>query len=451
MAVNRRLLFWVIKAYIRKSWRSILISFLLGLTFFFVLLYGFRYFHSLLPVSKKVSIGIVGAYTQDNLPPIVMERLSRGLTKVAADGSISPDIASSWKISDNGKAYTFYLKPDLTFTNGKRVDAASINYNFADVAIEKPDKRTIVFKLKDAYAPFLITVSKPIFSSGFTGVSDYTVENIKLNGNFVQSITLVSTKNRFDTIRYQFYPSEEALKMAFLLGEISQAVGLTNTKVKDTDFTSFHNTQVKQETDYTHLVTLFFNTTDETLSDKKLRLALTYAMPQTFATGEKAFLPYSPKSIFYHKALPKREQDIVHAKELLGIEADTKPEKKYTLTIATLKKHTDTAKAIAASWKQLGVETKVEEVEGIPSKFQIFLGDFSIPRDPDQYTLWHSDQMNNITQYKNLRIDKLLEDGRKVVDLETRKKLYTDFQKYLMDDSPAWFLYFPTEYQLTKK
>ena len=73
-----------------------------------------------------------------------------------------------------------------------------------------------------------------------------------------------------------------------------------------------------------------------------------------------------------------------------------------------------------------------------------------MPQDPDQYVLWHSDQRNNITHYKNLRIDKLLEDGRSISDIEKRKKIYADFQKYLTDDAPASFLYFPKEYNLSK-
>lgn len=62
-----------------------------------------------------------------------------------------------------------------------------------------------------------------------------------------------------------------------------------------------------------------------------------------------------------------------------------------------------------------------------------------MPKDPDQYILWHSDQVNNIVRYKNLRIDKLLEDGRSVTNINERKEIYSDFQKYLMDDLPASF------------
>ena len=122
-----------------------------------------------------------------------------------------------------------------------------------------------------------------------------------------------------------------------------------------------------------------------------------------------------------------------------------------TLTIKTLRQYKTAADAIAKTWKGLGIDTKIEEVDTLPDTYQVFLGDFSIPKDPDQYTLWHSAQQNNITRYKNLRIDKLLEDGRKTSDINERKSLYDDFQKYLMDDAPAAFLYFPMQYDVKRK
>ena len=80
----------------------------------------------------------------------------------------------------------------------------------------------------------------------------------------------------------------------------------------------------------------------------------------------------------------------------------------------------------------------------------MFLGDFPVLNDPDQYTLWHSRQPTNITNYKNLRIDKLLEDGRQTSNQNDRKIIYNDFQKYLIDDMPAIFLYFPYTFSLTR-
>lgn len=453
VVIRKRLIFWLIKAYIKKSGKVILLSFLVGLLIFFGLLFGSRHYFKFIPIEKKTSIGIVGAYTQNNLPPIVLNKLSRGLTSVEKDGSIKPDLAESWKEMDSGKTYVFQLKQNIYFNDGQQVTSDKIFYNFSDVSVEKPDKYTIIYKLKDVYTPFLVTVSKPIFTNGFTGVSDYHISDIKLNGNFVQSLTLSSKKNRFERIRFQFYPSEEALKMAFLLGEVSEAVGLTNASFKNISFDTFSNTEAKQQVNYSRLVTMFYNTADSVLSDKRFRLALSYALPNDYTYGQKTYMPYLPSSIYYNHDVPTRTQDYPHAKALLDStnsasgSATTLP----TLTIKTLKKYRPTADAISASWKQLGITTTIEEVDSIPSAFQIYLGDFNLPQDPDQYSLWHSSQLNNITKYKNLRIDKLLEDGRKTVSVEERKKLYADFQKYLMEDAPASFLYFPYEYDVVRK
>jgi peptide/nickel transport system substrate-binding protein len=449
---RRRLIFWLIKAYIKKSKKILLFSFLFGLIVFSTLLFGSRYFSKLIPTTKKVTIGVVGAYRQDNLPPVVVNYLSRGLTSVQEDGSIKPDLASSWDITDKGKTYTFHLKQNEYFRDGKEVTSDSIAYNFSDVTIEKPDKYTLVFKIKEIYSPFLVTVSRPVFKKGYVGVGNYQIEDIKLNGNFIQSMAIVSVKDKFDRKQFIFYPTEEALKTAFLLGEITEASGIDEDNLQSIPFDKFPNTKVTKGSTYSRLVALFFNTTDGVLSDEKIRLALSYAVPNDFKEGYRAHLPYSPKSIFYNTDVPEKEQDFEHAKLLLS-SANTASDsaQKIFLTIKTLRKYKSTAESIAASWKNIGVETKIEEVDSIPDQFQIFLGDFNLAKDPDQYTLWHSEQPNNITKYKNLRIDKLLEDGRKTVNIEERKQIYADFQKYLVDDVPAIFLYFPTEYRLVRR
>ena len=141
-----------------------------------------------------------------------------------------------------------------------------------------------------------------------------------------------------------------------------------------------------------------------------------------------------------------KSQDITHAKVLIESAMETASSEAPLLKMKVLKKYTTTAKEIVEQWRKVGIKADIEEVSTIPDSFQIYLGDFNVPRDPDQYSLWHSNQVNNITRFKNLRIDKLLEDGRRNVDLTDRLQIYTDFQKYLIDESPAAFLYFPITY-----
>lgn len=455
MVVRKRLIFWLVRAYIRKSGKVILFSFLAGLIFFSIFLFSSRFLADLIPVYKKSIIGVTGAYTRDSLPPFILEKISRGLTAVGDSGAVKPSIASSWEILNNGKTYIFHLKKDQYFSDGRKITAGLINYNFSDVVVERPNESTIVFKLKDRYSPFLITVSRPIFQPGFIGAGDYKIDDINLNGDFIQSLTLSRVKDRFDITIYEFYPSAEALKYAYVLGEVSQALGLDNLAFGKVSLALFGNSIITKKINYNKLVTLFYNNNDSVLSDKKVRLALSYALPVDYPEGEKVFLPYSPASIYYNKDLEDKNQNYPHAKLLLSASsiasdsAGVSP--KINLTIKTLPAYKNTAEKLAKSFSNIGVRISIEEVNTIPTNFQMYLGDFILSKDPDQYPLWHSDQPKNITKYKNLRIDKLLEDGRKTDDLNSREKIYSEFQKFITEDVPASFLYFPLEYEVARK
>lgn len=455
MVVRKRLIFWLIRAYIRKSGRIILFSFLAGLIFFSIVLFSSKFFANIIPVYKKSIIGVSGAYTRDSLPPFIAEKISGGLTAVGDSGEVKPSVASSWEIINDGKTYVFHLKKDQYFSDGRKITSSLINYNFSDVSIERPNESTIVFKLKDSYSPFLITVARPLFQPGLVGTGDYKINDINLNGDFIQSLTLSSVKDRFDIIKYIFYPSIEALKYAYALGEVTQAIGLDDLAFDNTSFALFSNSNITKKTNHNKLVTLFYNNNDGVLSDKKVRIALSYALPNDYPEGEKVFLPYSPNSIYYNKDLEDKTQNYAHAKLLLSASNtasdSASTQQKINLSIKTLPKYKTLAEKIAKSFSNIGVKISIEEVNSIPTNYQMYLDDFILSKDPDQYPLWHSDQPRNITKYKNLRIDKLLEDGRKTNDLSSRKKIYFEFQKFLIEDVPASFLYFPIEYDVRRK
>ncbi len=110
------------------------------------------------------------------------------------------------------------------------------------------------------------------------------------------------------------------------------------------------------------------------------------------------------------------------------------------------------AENIAKYWGEIGIDTSIQVSSVIPDEFQSFLAVFDIPSDPDQYSFWHSTQeQTNITEYKSPRIDKLLEDGRSELNTDERKKIYLDFQRFLVEDSPAIFLYHPKNYNIKRK
>jgi peptide/nickel transport system substrate-binding protein len=67
--------------------------------------------------------------------------------------------------------------------------------------------------------------------------------------------------------------------------------------------------------------------------------------------------------------------------------------------------------------------------------------------DPDVYAYWDSSQIGdpglNISQYANNKVDKLLEDARRLSDNAKRREKYTEFQRLIREDVPAVFLYTP--------
>src|SRR3990172_3127278 len=185
---RKRLIFWLLRAYVKKWGKTIIASFALGFIIILVLFFNKNLLLSKAPVISSQSVGIAGIYSSrdipNNLPDIVQARTSRGLTKISSYGEVLPDIAQSWEIKDDGKTFIFYLNEGIYFSDGKEVDSASINYNFEDVSIERPAKHVIVFKLKDKYSPFLVTLANhKVYKKNYTGVSDYKISEIKKNGD----------------------------------------------------------------------------------------------------------------------------------------------------------------------------------------------------------------------------------------------------------------------------
>jgi peptide/nickel transport system substrate-binding protein len=110
------------------------------------------------------------------------------------------------------------------------------------------------------------------------------------------------------------------------------------------------------------------------------------------------------------------------------------------------------ADIIKHDWEVLGVNVEVKVVSSRPEKYQALLTSMGIPVDPDQYALWHSTQeTTNLTHFKDEQVDKNLEDGRRTIDTEARRKIYLDFQRFLLEEAPAIFLYHPVNFQLVRR
>ncbi len=316
--------------------------------------------------------------------------------------------------------------------------------------VEKPSREVIVFKLKDKYSPFLVTLSNhKVFKKNNTGVSEYKISKVKTNAGFVDYVVLKSSKTN-KTIKYDFYETQEALKSAYVLGEVTKIIDINNLDYrKRVSLASFNNTKVLKQINSEKIVSIFFNNRDPLLSDKKIRKALAYSINNKFPEGERTYTSFAP-DLWVNDKTQVYENDLEYSKLLLS-QSDASKSSSLKIELKTLPQYEDLGGKLSEDWKKLGIQTEIKVVDGVPELYQAFLGEFPVLKDPDQYTLWHTGQSGNITNYRNLRIDKLLEDGRRIHDREERKKIYFDFQKYLMDDMPAVFLYFPYTYTISRK
>lgn len=99
------------------------------------------------------------------------ELMYAGLLKATSEGTLIPELAESYKISDDGLTYTFVLKNNLSFHDGTPITADDVIFtvqkvqdpalkspskpNWDGVTAKKIDARTITFTLLKPYAPFL--------------------------------------------------------------------------------------------------------------------------------------------------------------------------------------------------------------------------------------------------------------------------------------------------------
>ena len=61
---------------------------------------------------------------------ILTRELFIGLVTYDANGNLVPGLAESWAVSGDGRTYTFTLRPDLEWSDGKRIDATTIVKSF---------------------------------------------------------------------------------------------------------------------------------------------------------------------------------------------------------------------------------------------------------------------------------------------------------------------------------
>ncbi|MCE7898442.1 MAG: hypothetical protein DPW11_04190 [bacterium] len=432
--------YWLTQVFIKKHANIILKS--TGIIL--AILTGIIIFARYLPTPKAtIKIGRIGKYTLATIPQDIESQIGEGLVTVTRSGEITGALASSWKIEDDGKRYTFTLNPNKIWHDGTTLKSDDITYNFTDVEVTRGDG-TIIYSLREPFAPFMQAMTKPVLKKDTLGTLGARITDYQLvSGGTLQTLTLETNNTR---IIYKFYPTENSALTAYKLGEVNMLDTLSTIPqdlAKDQS-----STIIAQDGD--KIAALFINNSDTLLSSKTTRQGLAYAIPDKSFGKVRALSPISRSSWAYNDLVKDYEYDESRAKTLFS--QDVKNPGEVKIELKTMLPYLDVAESIASSWRQvLGIMVDVKVVSSVNSDYQIILADFTPPKDPDQYTLWHSTQATNFTKYSNLKVDKLLEDGRRTLDQKLRKDLYSDFQRFLLEDSPSIFLFETEKFALSRK
>jgi len=452
--MNRKTLryyYWVILEFFRKHFKLIIVSFLLSFISLISVISLSPYIDTAI-TNKKISIGMAGKYDFNSVPDEITSKISNGLVFANDKGQILPILTSGWEVKNSGKEYVFHFKNDLLWNDGKKFTAKDINYQFKDVKEKIIDESTINFTLDKPLPIFPTFLTKPLIRYPLIGVAGlYKVTNIKTANGTINELTLDPNKKDLPLITYKFYDDETDLITAYKKGEITQ-MNVSKKSIADT-FTNWKNTVISKTVDYSRLMTLFINSNNSFLKQKDVKSALTMSIdPESFKdSGDMADGPIPPISWAHNPNLKSPIFSIDSASKI--IKKSQESTKSASLNLVTYYDYYDIGDEIASSLRQIGLSVNLNVISyDKPNSFDFLLAFWKVPSDPDQYYFWHStQQQGNIGNYSNVKIDKLLEDGRNTLNVSERTTIYYDFQKNIVDDPPAVFLYYPYIYTIKRK
>lgn len=411
------------------------------------------------------------------------------------DMKVIPNLAESYKFSEDGKTMTVVLRKGVKFHNGDAMTSDDVKFTFERIADEKtaaaarstfagidsmdtPDANTIVFKLKAANAALpaaMTNINSGIMSRKWAATGDPAKEE---NGTGAFKIdkwetdkTLTLKKNadfwiaglpKLDGIEFRTI-ADEATILAGLRAKTLDWAYLNDPVVAKRASAEAGLTTWKSSSLSYHVLQL--NASKDSMKNLKVRQAIACAIDKqevlsTAALGDgqvtspatPAFYAAPQDSLFCYK------KDETKAAGLLK-DSGVSPVK-FTVIAATGEPPTavNEATSIQAQLKKIGIDMQIEPLETKVYVDRWLKGDFEAAialnggnPDPDImfYRYWHSTgNLNLVAGYKDPEIDKLLEQGRATTDVTARKTIYNTVQQKLTEAAPWVWLYTGNDYRI---
>lgn len=384
------------------------------------------------PVSGgELKEGIVGTPRFVN-PTLAINRTDQdvvtliysGVMRIGNDGALTPDVAESVTVSEDGLTYNILVKKDITFHDGTPLTARDIVFtyeliqnpdlksplkgNWTDVSVEQVNEYELNIVLKEPYAPFaenfLVGIlpahlwsSVPVEQLPFSKLNTEPVgsgpfaleETIRDTAGLVEEYTLTAyTKNRFT-------PNIDTMRLIFFTEEASLLESLNREDIDSTAYISSQNlAQVIDQGPYKvvsvplpRIFGIFFNQNKSVaLRDASARQALANAINRDDIINDALYgygVPIDRPVVLFDTELESKEgsptstssspspSEILDnggwAKNNLGLlekQVDGNAETlSFTLRTSNATLFTEVSEHIVEDWRAIGADVAVEQFE----------------------------------------------------------------------------------------
>lgn len=366
------------------------------------------------------------------------------------------------------------------------------------IEVEVLDLRTIRFSLPAPYPPFLHNLTVGILpkhlweevSPENFALSDYNLKPTGL-GPF-RAVRFERTRDG-RILSYALEPNPTSVRRPLIeqLGvrffdQEADALGAFNQReiAFMSPISPAHRNESRSgaqiiETPLPRIFALFLNqTSSRALADKAVRQALAHATdrgPVLEALGGTMFVGAAERPIPEHVLGATQDTDVYdfsldQARQLLeaqgwvrpagveesGVAAVARRKKddslSFTLTFREGADMQAIAEILKTQYHTIGVVLELRSLDPASYRkaladrdYHLLLAGIEFSLDPDPYAFWHSSQKfdpgGNVALYDNREVNAILEASRNDFVDESRGEKYAAFQKLLMQDAPAIFLW----------
>ena len=440
----------------------------------------------------------------------VMSAIFSSLLRVRADGTFEPDLAQSYQVQDAGMTYRFALRPGLRWQDGRPLTSADFAFTHRTYVdprtktafllgwdkidrVETPDERTVVYRMKEQFAPFLLAVASnpvlpehalassadirqdpfnraPVGSGPFRMKDWQTAAQITLEANPLHW----RGRPRLDRLAFKIVPDATAQINQLQAGEVDILSVAQTAQWQQVRTMAGVATVTYDDTRYA-LVQL-----DEygALKEVAVRQALDYATPKRdIVSGilrglaSVAYADVPPGSPYFAAGLEHHDYDLDRARNLLQgagfamqngvMTRGGQPLQVPIYTLSTSPTYIQVAQVLKDSWSKIGVRTDVTTMEAATlfsgqgpqwnGRDAALIFSWGQGTDPYNYVNWSSHQIpndeeapgENAERYANPVVDDLVVRGGRETDQSRRKQIYDQLQTILAHDVPVIFLYWP--------